>query len=148
MLFPKTTKDWNSFSKKMIVLGILLVGVGAVSSIRTLVFLNRAVPDVGEIVELVERKNFSRDTLYAPVFTFRDNTGETHTVFSSIARAIPAGDVGDTIPILYDPGNPKNAEVNNFISIWGLSIIFGSLGVVFIAAFWIAAAVTKYKNRF
>ena len=145
MLFPKTSKDWNNFSKVMIGLGIILVGIGAISSIRTLTFLNRAVLVTGEIIELAERKNFSRDILYAPVFTFRDRTGETHTVLSSIARALPAGDVGDRIAILYDPDNPKNAEVNSFVSIWGLSIIVGSLGVIFLVAFWVVAVVTKNK---
>jgi len=145
MLFPRTINDWNRFSKLMIVLSIIFMGIGVVSAIRTFLFLHSAVPETGEIIKLIERKNYKKDTLYTPVFTFRDHNGNIHTVFSAMASHHPVGNAGDRIAILYNPDNPKHAEVNSFVSIWGFSAIFGGLGAFFFIVFWIVAIVTRNK---
>ena len=144
MMFPKTVKDWNRFSKWMMALSLLFVVFGGVFAIRTYVFLQSAVPATGTIVKLIEKKS-DGDNLYAPVFTFQDANDKTHKVFSSTASFPPIGDVGDQIEVLYDPRNPNHAEEDKFFNLWGIAAIPAGLGIFYLIVFWIVVVITKRK---
>jgi len=44
----------------------------------------------------------------------------------------PRFPIGTRVDVLYDPRDPANARINSLIDIWGLTIAFSALGVVFL----------------
>lgn len=144
---PKSAKDWNRFAKAMMWLCGAFIVLGLVFAVRTALFLRTAQPTTGTIVELIERESDDGDTLFAPVYTFVDTTGRTNRVISSSASYPPVGLVGDKISVLFDPENPSRAELDRFFDLWGFTAIGGGLGTLYLAVFWIVAAVSKRKMR-
>lgn len=142
---PKSAKDWNRFAKAMMWLCGAFIVLGLVFAVRTALFLRTAQPTTGTIVELIERESDDGDTLFAPVYTFVDTSGRTNRVISSSASYPPVGLVGDRIAVLFDPENPSRAEIDRFFDLWGFSAIGGGLGALYLAVFWIVAAVSKRK---
>jgi hypothetical protein len=43
-----------------------------------------------------------------------------------------AGRIGDTVAVRYRSDQPHMAEIDSFMSLWGLTLLFGVLGVVFL----------------
>ncbi|MFC1737980.1 DUF3592 domain-containing protein [Planctomycetota bacterium] len=105
-----------------------VLGLGIYFSIKTNKFLETAVKTKGKVV-VMEEDYSSDDTMYCPTFTFIDNTGKKHRVRSSLSSYPPKYEVGDTIPILYDPQNPSNADVDSFSNLWLGSVIAFVLSV-------------------
>ena len=66
--------------------------------------------------------------MYYPIVKFADRAGQEHTLYSSVGSYPPSYAVGDHAPILYDPADPKHAEINSFFSLWLLPLVFGILG--------------------
>ena len=90
-------------------------------------FVRTATRGTGRITQLVESKDKDGDTLYTPVFVFRDAAGIEHTVYSSIASYPPSHQVGDSVFVLYSPQSPQDAKIDSFFSLWGLPAITGGL---------------------
>src|SRR5262249_44613226 len=67
---------------------------------------------------------------YYPVVKFRTATGEAHTLHSNTGSSSPSYRVGETVSVLYDPGNPFDARIVGFFSLWFLVIIFGPVGAL------------------
>ena len=89
---------------------------GVVTSVRTYLFVNKAVKTQAVIVE-----NLPRDQSYVPRFSFKDQQGQAYEIISSTGYNSPLGRPGDKIEILYDPDNPEIAEEDNFRALWALS---------------------------
>ena len=143
-MIPKTAKDWNIFSKCLMGLSALFIILGILLAIRSYLFTEKAIKSQGTIIKLVENHSDGK-TLYSPVFTFIDNKGKKHKIFSSTSSYPPIGEVGDTIEILYDPNNPKHAEENCFFNIWGIALIPFGLGIFYFIIFGVVAFYTQRK---
>lgn len=143
--FPRSAMDWNRFAKAMMWLCGSLIILGMVFAFRTALFLQTAQPTAGTIIELIERKSDDGNTLFAPVYTFVDTSGETNRVISSSASYPPIGLVGDNIPVLFDPKNPSRSEIDRFFNLWGFAAISGGLGTFYLLVFLIVALLTKRK---
>jgi hypothetical protein len=146
-MFPRTAREWNRFSKYMMVVSLIPIVTGAVFAARTCHFLQRAVAGKGTIVKLMEKESDGGRTLYAPVFTFADTGGSTYEAFSSTARYPPVGCVGDKIDILYDPKDPWHVEERGFFSLWAFAAIPGGLGALYFLLFWSIAFFTRRKTQ-
>ena len=104
-------------------------------------FVRTASHADGKVIRMIEQKDKDDSTMYFPVFTFRDAEGSEHTIHSSSGSFPPDYEVGDTVPVLYSPTSPTNAKINSFFSIWGISLITGVLGGIympagFVVLFW------------
>lgn len=144
-MFPKSAKDWNSFSKKMMIVSCVFIVIGGCFGAWTALFLRQAVPAKGKIIKLLERRDSENRVLYAPVFRFEDAHGDEYEISSSTASSPPIGRVGDTIAILYNPNNPNHAEENDFFNLWGPASISAGLGLFYLLLFWILAIFTKRR---
>ena len=72
------------------------------------------------------------DLTYAPVFRFIDDSGQGHTVASSLYQSPPAFQVGDSVPVLYLPANPQSARINTFGQVWFIPIFLGIFGTTWV----------------
>jgi hypothetical protein len=118
-----------------------LVGIGALAVALwlyrdTSIFLGEATRAVGMVVDL-ERSQSSDSTTYStvyrPVVRFTDGTGVEIKFTSSTGSNPPSYSRGERVEVLYLPSQPQKARINGFFSLWGLSLIFGGLGALFLA---------------
>lgn len=77
----------------------------------------------GNVVRL-EESNSSEGgcCVYSPVIEFVAG-GQTYSFESGNASDPPAYDVGEEVPVLYDPSNPETAQINSFFERWVFPII-------------------------
>lgn len=59
---------------------------------------------------------------YSPVIEFQAN-GQSYTFESNNASNPPAYKVGQSVPVLYDPADPANAQINRWSERWLMPII-------------------------
>ena len=102
---------------------VLLFLFGVMTTIRTYLFVNKAVKTQAVIIE-----NLSRRQSYAPKFSFKDQQGQAYEIISSTGYNPPLGRPGDKIDILYDPDNPEIAEEDNIRALWTLSFSLTLIG--------------------
>lgn len=141
-MFNFSAKGWNRSAKVLCGMCVLFMFVGAVVAIFRWNYLKRAITAQATITNLIERKSDDGDTLYAPVYVFTDQPGQSVKIISSTASFPPPGEVGDKIEILYDPADPKHAIQNTFFDIWGFPAIFGGLGAFYFIVFGAVAFFT------
>ena len=108
--------------------GPICMIVGAVSYFRTRNFIARASVAEGVVVEMVERRG-ENGTMFAPVYSFSDGLGESHTVYSSTSSYPPSHRVGDRVTVLYEPESPEDACLDEFFDLWGFAVIPGGIGL-------------------
>jgi len=89
----------------------------------------------GTVVQLLERHY--DDTVFCPVFVFRDGSGTEHRVKSSVGSNPPRFPVGSEASVLYAPANPEDAQIEDPFILWtaplicfGLSVLYGGAGFV------------------
>jgi len=54
---------------------------------------------------------------------------------------------GQIIPIRYSEDNPKDARVNNFVSIWGDTVVYGGIPTLVILIIFVHPLVVPRKSR-
>jgi hypothetical protein len=112
-----------------------LVGVGMLIGAffwyrSTSTFLEEAATANGTVVDLA-RSRSSDSTTYRPVVQFISQNGERIEFISSSGSNPPSHTKGEKVEVLYLPAEPQKAEINGFFSLWGGSVIVGTLGGVF-----------------
>ncbi|WP_146373292.1 DUF3592 domain-containing protein [Symmachiella macrocystis] len=128
VIFDFSAKAWNRWAKILCGMSVLFLLIGAVSAVYRWNYLSDAITTQATITDLIEREGKDGDTLYAPVYVFTDQDGQSVKVISSSASYPPPGMVGDQIEVLYDPKNSQHSIQNRFFSVWGLAAITSGLG--------------------
>jgi hypothetical protein len=89
----------------------------------------------GTVVQLLERHY--DDTVFCPVFVFRDSSGTEHRVQSSVGSNPPRFPIGSKLSVLYSPANPEDAQIEDHFFLWtapliffGFSVLCGSAGFI------------------
>ncbi len=109
-----------------IVWTLLTLGFAA----HTLIFIERSVTATGTIVELREKQDDEGSVTYAPAFTFSLKDGNQQTVVSNVGSNPSPFEVGEKVPVRYEPDDPSDAAINSFGQTWGFSIGFGIAAIV------------------
>ncbi len=96
-------------------------------------FIRVARTATGIVTEMrTSQGHDGNDLTYAPVFRFTDDSGQGHTVASTLYQSPPAFQVGDSVPVLYVPANPQSARINTFGQIWFIPIFLGIFGTIWV----------------
>jgi len=106
---------------------------GTVWLAYTFWFVDHAAKAQGQIVGMQPRRG-EHGIQYAPVFTFNDAGGVTHTQICSVSSSSYSYETGQKVAVLYDPARPVHANIDSFETIWlfplvviGVSLFSGSL---------------------
>ena len=119
----------TSFQIGLWLIGIGLVpgGIGAFAFFRTLRFLRTAQTTSGVVNEVIFMP-VSDGHIYRPRITFTTQTGETVALTSVLDSSRQEFQVGQQVPVIYDPSHPSRARLRSFPSLWLVSLIFGGVG--------------------
>jgi hypothetical protein len=91
---------------------------------------------VGTVIELIRQESRDSDgrmdVTFSPRVSFQTVTGDTWEFVSSVS-SFPAPAVGETVEVLYDPDDPREATIDQFMfRHLGEFVVFclGALGVL------------------
>jgi len=113
----------------IILCSIVPLGVAGYWYAKTDSFLEKAVKTEATVVDVEERKS-DDGTRYYPVFSFVDEGGNEHKIYSTMGSYPPAYELGETVLIFYDPQNPEKTKLDSFVSLWLGPVILGVLGFI------------------
>lgn len=94
-------------------------------------FLAIAVPAAGTVIE-VHVRGVGRNAVSFPVFEFRTTEGTLQRAESLMGSGFRGFQVGETVPVRYDPADPSQAEVDTFVVLWGLVLLRVGFAVIFL----------------
>lgn len=121
------------FNKSILkLLGVLIIlssifptGMGVFLYLQSRSFLAKSVKTTASVSELQQRGD-----VYYPVFSFVDKNGKEHGVKSNSGSYPAAYSKGDSVPMLYNPENPKQARTDSFAALWFFPTFCVVMGIV------------------
>lgn len=122
-------------------IGVLLLGITAVSALGAARQMSRELEAPGQVVEVVMRRTRDSETnqlqeYYYPVVSFATADGTQMEVQLADGSWPAAYGVGDQVTVLYDSSRPREARIQSGAStllLWLLPMITGLVGTVFTA---------------
>jgi hypothetical protein len=122
---------FGSMRNLLSILGVALLFGALVSYQNTSDFLADALEVPGIVTDLIYDRS-GDSSVYYPVVQFEDATGRL-VEFRSSAGSNPAPySRGEAVSVYYTPGKPESARISGFFSLWGVALIIGSMGGVFL----------------
>ncbi len=133
----------SSMGRGASLIAYLFTGIGTVSAVVAIVFgamqlqfLDNVVRAEGQVVRNVSRGG--NKSGYHPVVRF-EAEGETIEFEAPIGNRPAQFHVGEALGVLYPPGKPQQAKIDNWIQLWFapmfggfFTLVFGGLGVRFL----------------
>ena len=124
--------DWVTILSSIFALvgGAMLIVAGRQFT-RRRTFIRYSAIASGTIVALTE--NRERDEIsYFPKVKFQTISGLDVTFESEMGTTLETLRVGDTVAVRYRADQPYAAEIDSFMSLWGLTLLVAVLGTVFL----------------
>ena len=120
-----------------VVIGIIAILLAAVTALRRVLFLRRAIRASGVIVgrekvvgRAVQPGQTARTNQWAPEVEFRTETGEIRRFVSQTTTTQPEAD-GTPVEVFYLPEPGGRAEIARFGPLWGLVVVWATVAAVF-----------------
>ena len=113
-------------------LGLVFVAIAGWAYLNDRSFAETAVHAQGWVVEMNDTGG-SDGYSYTPVIEFRDADGTLHRFASGVSSNPPRYSIGESVEVLYQPGAPDEAVIDEFLDRFLLPAIFGGLGTLFAA---------------
>ena len=129
-------------------IGVLLLfgAFWSVSSTRTWIAHTIEVP--GSVIEMVRVRDMDKSGyLFAPVVRFKTVEGNTVEFKSGFRSNPPAYRTGQTVSVLYDPGEPRSAAIRGF-SLWLMPLILGFIGSIFLIVGTAMVVMSSWAGNF
>ena len=126
--------DWiTALSTLFALVGGAMLLVAGRQFARRRAFVRHSAVASGTIVGLTENRE-REEISYFPKVRFQTASGREVTFESEMASGSVAGRIGDTVAVRYRPDQPEAAEIDSFMSLWGVALLSGGLGLVFLFA--------------
>ena len=110
----------------------ILICAGIYTSLKTSNFETHASRAAGRVIENVPAMKMGEtEANYYPKIEFETARGEGITVILNSGSNSPAFEVGQRVILLYDPQKPTHVEIDNFWSLWLLTMALSGIGAVF-----------------
>jgi hypothetical protein len=99
---------------------------------KTEAFLAHANHASGRVVELRATDSNDDSTTYAAVVEYSDHRGEKRRLVDRFSSSPPSYRTGQVVTVLYNSENPLEAQIDRGRANYWLTILLGSLGVLFV----------------
>ena len=139
------SSSWRNIS--FVVVGLVLLAWAFVLYGKNTAFLNSYEPATGEVTGFVEDASIRAKTKdLFPTISFTTKEGRFIEFVSNVGESLfwhP--DIGEKVPLIYNPASPELVFTNFFIYTWGGTIAIAVLGL-FLAAAGIGLILIKRWN--
>ncbi len=128
-----------------LLVGVGMLGFGGWSFMNTRNQMNTWGNVTGEVIDLSHYSDSDGGTLTVPVIRFTTVGGEVVTAEPYQERNttvdVDGYHVGDEVEVFYDPENPRDMFINDFMHVWFVPSLMGGLGGLFglIGLIWAGA---------
>ena len=110
-------------------------------------FLAKAVR-VQAVVADLQVTGSGDDQRLVPVYRFQDADGREYSVRSPVAYRHPPATIGQSVPLLYDPGNPQTFKQPSFVSFWAyITVLLAFAGVLILFGAVVFARGHRFIHR-
>ena len=124
--------------------GLIFMSVGAWLVYGAYVFQQTAIIATAEVlsVERIETRERDRDgdmkttVTYRPTLAYDDHYGAARVGTPSLQSSTYNFAVGTEVEVAFNPDNPSEVRINDFISNWGFGGAFFAFGSVFVIIGW------------
>ncbi len=122
-LFVPKLLDFPWYAYVIIGMGVFLCAGGVMGILTKALWLLHTKKTVGVIFghETYAPRTQARPR-YAPMLHYQTPSGETYTLTSKIGWGKPFYEIGTEMPVVYNPYNPGNAEIADFLNLWMLHV--------------------------
>ncbi|MCS6782915.1 MAG: DUF3592 domain-containing protein [Gloeomargarita sp. SKYBB_i_bin120] len=129
-----------------VLIGLALLGVGLWNAHRTWQFLQGAVKTRGEVVDIERRwsrrtediddrrraSRYSYSLSYYPVVEYSLPNGRRVRFTAKVGSDPPRYRLGQIVEVLYNPNDPFDARIDNFLELWLGPLFWGGFGLFFL----------------
>jgi hypothetical protein len=115
----------------VIIIGLVLLGIGALLFWREQTFLSKAELVTGTVVDLDYSSSSDGGGSYCPVIEFTTQNGQAVRYYGNVCTNPPSYDLGDKQEVLYDPENIDRVQMNGFWSKYVGPFVFAVIGLPF-----------------
>lgn len=123
--------------------GSVCVVVALVLAAKTAHFESRAASATGAVIGLEPGQKAGM----APRVRFVAADGSQVEFTSAVASSPPSHRPGERVPVLYDPTDPKHAEIKGFFTLWSPAAAFGGIGVVMLGLWGLGFAMSRRETN-
>lgn len=114
----------------------IVVGCGFLASTlriyaRRRKFLAGAEKATGTVTG-VRVQGIGRNAVSIPSFELRTADGTVRRAESLMGSGFQGFEIGETLPVQYDPADPTKAEVDSFAVLWGLALLRAGFALIFL----------------
>ncbi len=120
----------NNIFRVMLVVGLVFLGAAGYLSYTDYLFQSTALHSTGKITDLRYSKSHDSSAVWYPQITFTDEQNERVTFESSTGSSSYRNSLGDSVDVLYQHGDAKNAKINDVTGLYLGPIVLGVLGGV------------------
>ncbi|WP_167760184.1 DUF3592 domain-containing protein [Paraburkholderia pallida] len=93
-------------------------------------FAEHAVRTQGKVTDLIAGRDSKGNLSYHTQFEFTTPDGQRLRATGSAGTSSPDYSLGDTVPVLYDPADPEDAEIDSFLERSFGALIVSLLGSI------------------
>lgn len=128
-----TTRLVTALSGIFMLSGACLSVVAGRHFVRRLAFMRKSEVASGVVVALREERD-GTDNQHAsfPRVQFRAASGREVTFEAGMARGAEGWHIGEVVAVRYRVERPEIAELDGFVPLWGPTVVFALLAIVFV----------------
>jgi hypothetical protein len=112
-----------------LIIGLVLIVVAFYFYDQKNNWLDTTTKTSGKITELVATKDRKGKIYYRPTYTFTVNN-ELISVASKVSSTTPSFEVDDSVEVIYNKADARDAVIGSFWELWILPAIFGIVGTL------------------
>jgi hypothetical protein len=160
-LSPGNQHQPESASKSKLVrwiflaVGLVFTGMGVSFLYTSYSFRQTALTTTAEVLSVERIKTRKRDNdgnwkttiSYKPTLRYEDQFGARHVGAPNLRSSSYNFPVGSEVEVSFNPDDPSDMRVNDFMSTWGFGAIFTLFGVIFVAIGWFVTRGRKLKHK-
>ncbi|MEV3854710.1 DUF3592 domain-containing protein [Streptomyces sp. NPDC050095] len=128
-----------------IAFGALFLGIGLLLGGSSASMVSGGEHARGIVVDL--EWSAGSDPVAHPVVAFTPAGGEPVRFTSSMGSSPPAYDLGERVDVLYRADDPGDAQIDGFVSLWLLPLVFGGAGLVILVIALAFAVARRRRSR-
>lgn len=121
--YPQDYDFWAAF-----LVGGMFLFIAALIYLDTIPFLVKAKSVQGTVIELVPKPNDSSERHFLKVVFREETTKRRFEFISSLSFSLTDYNEDERITVFYDPENPYNAKIGDFIDIFVVPTFFFLMG--------------------
>ena len=121
---------WGAVAFLLLGVGFLAIAIPIFVHRRR--FVSRAASATGVVTDLKSTELQAGMQSYNPVVQFQTHDGRMVEFESDTGAEESSYPPGGQVEVLYDPLNPEKAHIKTSFMLWGIPLLFGGLGAVFL----------------